>query len=146
MENCGDKHYTSFSSINGYNIRMSPKVFTNSVDRIPRSEKDILSEFIQNPGVMDPRTEERVLYVGDQDNIDPHLEEFVDLIQEVQQFVLKQPNLAKRMLSNDDSLLRDVGQFYSSRYTNMKHRRDDSEAKKWAENPLGCEEIRSINL
>jgi hypothetical protein len=132
LETCNDKIYASFSYSNGYNVRMSPKVFTDSVNRIPRDPESLRKQFVQKPGIGG------VLYVGNQDNIDPYLEEFVDLIYEVQQYALKLPNLPTRMIDNDDDLLRDVSNYYKMRFDTMKHKRNETLAKRWAINPLGC--------
>jgi hypothetical protein len=132
LETCADNMYAVFSSRNGYSIRMSPKVFTDSVRKIPNSPEIIKTQFVQKEGVSG------VLYVGNKSNIDPYIEEFVDIIYQTQQQILAVDNIAQRMLNEDMEVVYSVSKYMREMYLSMKNKRNDTYARRWAVNTMNC--------
>jgi hypothetical protein len=140
LETCSDKMYASFSYVQGFSIRMSPKLFTNSYERIRRSQEEIDRQFVQKEGY------KGTLYVGNRDNINPYIEEFVDMIFKIQQFVLKYDNVIDRIERLDDELFIETSRYAINLFENMENQRNESKPRKWASNPLACAEMRKIDL
>ena len=132
LETCSDNLYAAFSSSNGYSIRMSPKLFISNYSTQLNTSEVIQRQFIQKPGV------NGVMYVGDTKNIDPYVEEYVDMIYNIQQYVLNFPNMINMMTSFDDEILYQTSKYARTLYMNMKNKRDDRYAKRWAMNTLNC--------
>lgn len=80
----------------------------------------------------------RVLYVGDKSNINPYIEEFVDLIYQTQQHILKIPNIAQKMRDYEDEILYDISRYVKMLFNNMTNTRDERLARSWAMNTLQC--------
>lgn len=138
LETCSDKYYAGFSSRNGHSTRMSPKVFTDSVNRIPATEESVGSQFIQKEGVYVPEENARVLYIGDTKNINPYIEEFVDLVYSVQTYIKSIPNIVTLMKNYDDTVLYDVSRLLRNKFLSMNNKRDERYARQWAVDTLNC--------
>ncbi len=59
-----------------------------------KSEEDVNKQFIQRSGV--DHNGQRVVYVGNTDNIDPYFDELTDVIFAIQQFIVSRKSITQR--------------------------------------------------
>lgn len=141
LETCSDIWYTAFTFINGFNIRLTPKVIdTKNLKEI--SESKVKSEFIQKLGIK--INNQNIIYIGDVNSIDPQLDEMTDVIYKIQKFILKQPFLRKRMLTRDPILIYEVTQKLKSLIKEQKYPETDKRAYNWAQVAQTCSYLENI--
>lgn len=132
LRTCSDEWYAAFSRYSGYSVRMSPKVLDGKgADRMPKSIEVINNQFIQRPG--SPYRGGRVTYVGNRNNIDPYLEQMVDMIYRIQAKILRIPNLRDEMFKRSSSLHQKVRAITLEEYSKVTAQTDNRKAFKWAE-------------
>lgn len=140
---CSDLNYAAMKNFKGYSIRLSPKIY---VDKEYTGPEYIEKQFIQNEGlVVDGK---KVLYVGDQKKIIPHIEEFVDIIYRTQKYILSYETqiIYDTLYNRDQKIISEWGDFFISQYRNMKNKRpiDDRKAIEWSRDVDDKERIESI--
>ena len=144
METCNDIWYTAFTFINGFNIRLTPKVIkTRGEELLVVPDEVVKSEFVQKRGVV-VAPGQRAVYVGELANVDPYLDELTDVILEIQMFIVRQPDLKRRLMERDHQLITDVTRVVATLYRGMKHRDPDRKASKWASVAQTCEFLQGL--
>jgi len=146
IEVCSDINYAAMVKFKGYSIRLSPKIY---VDKEYTGPDYIKTQFIQNEGLQVGR--EMVYYVGNENNINPHIEEFVDIIYRTQKFIMEHDAdyIYDTMYKRIEENIAKWGEFLVNSYENMRNKRvKDSEYKrgvKWSEDVDDISRIEAIN-
>jgi hypothetical protein len=130
---CVDVWYIAFVMNRGFSIRIGPKIVNKNrgkgqVDTL-KTEQEVASQFVQRLGVELPGSNERLIYLGN-GKISPYLDAVTDFIFDVQQYVLKIPNLRDRTLQDAEALSIEMGEVVKAMYDrDVRH----------LENPTGSE-------
>lgn len=115
---CVDGWYIGFTKAHGYSIRIGPKIINRGKDGAPatfKSDEEIRSQFVQKYGVEVPGKAERLHYLG-KGEIDPYLDSLVEFIYEIQQYVLRYPDLPRRAVEDAANLSLELGEFVKGLY------------------------------
>ncbi len=131
MAMCADYYYMAFSQVNGYSSRLTPKVYDKTSESY-YSQKEVAEDFIQKIGL------DGIEYIGDQNNINHYIEEFVDNIYRLQQFVLDQDDLYDRLIGNDKNLQKDIVEVAMYYCDMMVHRRNETVVARWVHDYNPC--------
>lgn len=146
---CVDVWYIAFVMNRGFSIRIGPKVINKNRGKgqqdTLKSEQEVSSQFVQKLGVELPGSDERLVYLGN-GKISPYLNAVTDFIFNVQQYVLKIPNLRIRTLQDAEALSIEMGDVVKRMYDrDVRHlenpQNSDSTADYMAETCAWADEI-----
>lgn len=140
LDTCSDIWYTAFAYVNGFNVRLSPKLVNKKLEYLPVEE--VSKDFIQKRGLI--VNDKKIVYIGDKNNIDPVLDEITNLIYLTQKFILKQPNLRNRLIAHDPSLNKKVANEVAKIYSNLQTYDPYSNANSWAQVAQTCEYLTLV--
>jgi len=152
IENCSDINYAAMTRFKGFSIRLSSKIFN---DKKYTDSEYIKTQYIQKEGVNIGKNKrqddaERIIYVGDQSNINPYIEEFVDIIYKTQRYIMSyDTNIIYDTLYNrNKAIINDWGDYLANQYNTMKNRNNRSEknAKLWAKNSDNHDRLNAIQV
>lgn len=142
IEVCSDINYAAMTRFKGFSIRLSPKIF---VDKKYTGPDFIENQFIQKEGLY--VGDKLVNYVGDESKIDPHIEEFVDIIYKTQENIMSYDNqsIYDAMYNRDQQMVAKWLQFFIDKYNGMKHKRKvPQKALIWSRDVDVVERIETI--
>lgn len=131
METCSDFYYAAFSKVRGYNVRLSPKLIDKKTNTF-FDQDYIKSQYIQKLGY------KGTVYVGDKKNINPYIEEFVDVIYDFQRKLLKMKDYDILLMNRDKTFLTKIQRTMSNLYMGMDNRSELENSKRWAIDAMTC--------
>lgn len=135
LNTCSDFKYAAFSRAYGYSIRLSPKVVER--DMSMKSEDNVDKQFIQKLGV--EHNGQRVIYIGNTDNIDPYFDELTDVIFDLQQFILSREDTRTDLVTENKYYLEDLRRYVFDRFDRMQHQGlITANNKEWARGFRSC--------
>lgn len=124
VHTCSDFNYVTMSRFYGYSIRLSPKIYNE--DFSLKSDEIINSQFIQRFGVpcnyFDSlkhkyiKKDNRILYLGNLDMIDPELDKLTNFIEDIQSFIVRDENIKINLSKANPFFLENVRNFASNYY------------------------------
>lgn len=129
---CVDAWYIAFCKMRGYAIRVGPKVGerarTEGEVFAFKTPEQILKQFVQKDGIEVVGRDVRLEYLGE-GKANPYLDSLVMMILHLQQYTMKYPNLAERLVREPGEIAAELGEHAKMLYDRDCRPLEDTSAK-----------------